>query len=237
MIKNFNTEYYDQNAKFLYADNEFSGGKVKLMTNQNWETLSKEYGAHLEDRTESYHDTMVALEENSKTIPIASAEAQRDFSTMIQSLRQGKERGGYIIYSTYTIAPKLYFQLLPTIGEPEELNMSTSGYLNLTDLIIATVHTHPNEFKYIDKVYGGNATNGISSVENFTNQYRKANSDGNTANKIKTPMYTIGTHVNYFSPIGKLSSLNNICTNAELMNGTFDILKHALQAYGKEHFI
>jgi hypothetical protein len=52
MIKNFNTEYYDQNAKFLYADNEFSGGRVKIMTKQNWETISKEYGAHLEDRTE-----------------------------------------------------------------------------------------------------------------------------------------------------------------------------------------
>jgi hypothetical protein len=194
---------------------------------------------------------MVALEENSKTIPIASAEAQKDFNTMIQSLRQGKERGGYIIYSTYAIAPKLYFQLLPTIGEPESLRMSTSGYLSLTDLIIATVHTHPDELKVIDTKYGGNATNGITDIANFNNQYDKTNipyykkhiippnnfSDGYNALYNKTPIYTIGTHVNYFSPKTSSNSKNKICTNTELVNGTFDILKHALQSYGKEHFI
>jgi hypothetical protein len=229
------SEYYNENAQYLYTDNVFSGGQVKFIKQFDWDSLTIKYPHQIFDLEHSYHDVIKELDKNSKTISIQNA--QSDFQTMASSLALGKERIGYIVLDIFI--PKLFFYLDSDSYNAENAPMVWKGGdrfgTNLPPrIVLANVHTHPSELVSRNK--------GSTDQEIFKAQYtppkKKSDglSDGLNAITQKTPFYTIGNYVDYYSMKGKHNSKNNICTNAELINGSFNILKHALQAYGKEHF-
>lgn len=96
---------------------------------------------------------------------------------------------------------------------------------NPNKIVLGNVHPHPTEHEYLNKTdLDGNV---ITDQYNFNHQYSASGSDGNIGNNATRigPIYTISRdNVDYFSPKGRSSSINNITTGTKLENNSFNLL-------------
>ena len=141
--------------------------------------------------------------------------------------QDGKERTGYVVFDAKKA--EVSFKRLKVVGtkyeaaDPYKAGDKFEG--NKDQTVIANVHTHQEEEKFIGKREVGKGI--ITDKTNFDRQYSTEESDGQTA-KDRGARYTIGgTNVDYYSPKGKPASKNNITTRKKLSEGKFNIPKDA----------
>ncbi|WP_156176389.1 hypothetical protein [Hymenobacter terrenus] len=157
--------------------------------------------------------------------PVCFDDYQRQFSSMFwRSVQENREKTGYIVFNRQN--RRVFFEELSVNSS---LNEATDGYKAGEYLrgnkVLANVHTHPGEIYYLKQ--------GISDSVIYRTQYPLGSSDGRTALDTKTARYTIGRYnVDFFSPIGRIASRNNIASVYSLSSGSFNIYKHALEVYG-----
>lgn len=220
------SQYFDEHGKYLHTDTVFSGGAVKLIRSDKWALLKQRFRAQLNDTNKTYGELVTALATNSKTVEMENGIASR-LRELVDSLPAGKERIGYLYLEIATPLFRFYLDSSSYQAESAPFMWGSGGNFASRPgtLTLASIHTHPEELKYLRQ--------GVTDQDIFEAQYRGPKSDGNHAVNGKTLIYTIGArYTDYYSPKGHVKSKNNVCTNTELTNGHFNIMKHALRTYG-----
>lgn len=154
-------------------------------------------------------------------------DSKTELNKLWKDAQDGKERTGYVLFDANKA--EVSFKRLETVGTkynaPDPYKEGDKFEGKKDQIVIANVHTHQEEDKFIGKREVGKGI--ITDKSNFDRQYSTEGGDGQTA-KDRGARYTIGgTNVDYYSPKGKSNSKNNITTRKKLSDGKFNISKDA----------
>lgn len=224
-------DYFNEEGKWLYTDTR-STTNLRTLSNESWTNIQGKHGIALADTETSNLNLIKALDANSKVITIEDAGGK--FANMwSSSMSSGNETAGVVVFDFENA--KITFEVLNVQNAS-----STGGYIpykagdkynNSDRIVLGNVHTHPTEHTYLGKRdINGNV---VTDQYNFNHQYSDPNADGNRA-AWQGANYTISKYnVDYFSPKGKASSINNFTTRRNLERDGTKLLKHSLLQYGK----
>ncbi|MBX3165148.1 MAG: hypothetical protein KF900_11780 [Bacteroidetes bacterium] len=215
-------DYYNEKGKYLYTDTKTSTD-IKIITQENWNMINNNYSSAIADKNSSNLGLLKSLDQNSKTLTIKNSSGE--FKNLWTKSQDGNERTGYIVLDV--TKAEVSFKILDVktsaISAPDPYKAGDAFEENSNQTVIANVHTHPEEAKYLDK---------FTDKQIFDAQYSDPGADGNTA-KERGARYTIGVNnVDYHSPQGKSASKNNLTTRNKIETGKFNLPKHALEQYG-----
>lgn len=97
------------------------------------------------------------------------------------------------------------------------------------ELLLGIVHSHPEEQLSLAQ--------GFSDQAIFDAQYNEelsTDGDGLYVTLRKFMLYSVGfKEIDFYSPKGKSRSKNGLCSNDSVLAGTYNLMKHALQMYGR----
>lgn len=135
------------------------------------------------------------------------------------------ERGGGIYFNWFNNTITFY-EIEGSVDARNYSYLKCESMSKDYGLLIGIVHTHPEEQKWWN---GGRHNQAI-----FDAQYSTQEADGMFIQNKKYMLYSIGyKEIDFYSPKGKYHSKNGLCSNNSLLHGTFNIMKHALQMYGR----
>ena len=221
-------DYYNYKGQYLYTDTKVSND-IRIIKQSTFNKLSAKHGFFaVVDKTKSYGNWLTDLTNNSKKVEIKDFEAGNKFSDMWRKSveRPIKEYAGYIVLDVKN-AELRFEEINPTLqtsnsaSDPYKAGDLFNGQEGV--IVIANVHTHPDELNYINRV---------TDEQIFNAQYSVPSGDGNTAVQMGA-RYTIGVNnIDYHSPNGKMKSKNNLTSKEKATRGKFSILKHSLEQYG-----
>ena len=208
-------EYYSADGAFIGKSG--TSTELRIITKKEVISKAKENLSHSNYK----HDWLL---EYSK--PLTIKDSSKDFKELWANSQDGNERTGYIVLDAKKA--ELSFVTLnvksTSVAAPDPY-AAGEKFESMYQTTIANVHTHPEEAKYIGKV---------TDQDIFNTQYSVPGGDGNTA-KERGARYTIGVYnIDYHSPKGKASSTNNLTSRNKLEKGKFNLLKHALEQYGRK---
>ncbi len=223
-------DYYNEKGKYLYTDTRTSTD-IRIIKQATFSALAYKHCFAMVDKSRSHIGLLADLSYNSEIVKVKDVEAGNIFSDMWKKSIQKpiKEYSGYIVLDINT--KELRFEILenPTkqtanrVSDPYKAGDLFNGQEGV--IVIAQVHTHPDELKYLAEY----SDQQIFDAQ-YTNESHKG--DGNTATK-RGARYTIGkNNIDYHSPKGYKASKNNLTTRTKAAEGKFSVLRHSLKQYG-----
>jgi RHS repeat-associated protein len=218
-------DYINEQGKKVYSDGRTTNN-IRTLKNEDWERIQYSYHKEIADKEHSYSNLLSDLDASSKIITFENAGA--DFAALWKS-GSVNEAAGLFVFDFNNA--NVYFEQIPVQNatptgayQPYKAGDKYNG-----GIVLGNAHTHPTEHTYLGT---------FTDSEIFNAQYRGDNADGNRAVGNRTipgqgANYTIGKYnVDYFSPQGRSSSINNITTRSNLENNKgINLLKHAFQQY------
>lgn len=221
-------DYYNENAQYLGSDGS-NTNNLRAISSKVWNEIQRTKGFIGMGK-----NTEIQLKSNSEVISVEKAGSKFE-DLWNSSLSSGLETSAQVTFNFKDAALSLEVVKV-------ENATSTGGYVpgkagdqfqGGNAIILANIHTHPTEHTYLGKT-SATTNRPITDLDNFNSQYSAPNSDGNRAVSWQGANYTISKfNVDYFSPQGKTSSVNNITTRSNLNQNNFNLLKHALRQYSK----
>jgi len=220
-------DYFNRKGEYLGTDGAQTS-ELRLINTDVWSGIMKGVKHGMPSDV-----SIKQFQEGSKIISVENA--GNKFSAMWNESAGSKETAGYIVFDPENAS--ITFERVTV-----ENASSNGGYISKkagdkfgeNGIILGNVPTHPTEHEYIGKI-AANTGQPIDDQYNFNFQYETDNSDGRRAQLWQGANYTISKYnVDYYSPLGKEASKNNLTTRTKLNNNQYNLLRHALFQYGKK---
>lgn len=235
----YGCDYYDERSlKYLFTISGDSDD-CKVINSSKLSELKHKYGVDLNDfMLNKCTDTAIETDLFFGSTCITFRSNPYIFADMFRRSTTGKkilEKTGYILYNSHT--KTIFFEEIhvPATKDSAHDPYKAGDYYKGSK-VLANIHTHPEEHIYLSEKWPSGRpkyTDKDINDAQYTRDSKGLEGDGLSAISRKTARYTIGKfNVDFFSPYGRNSGVNNLAMTPELNNGSFNILKHALEVYG-----
>lgn len=215
--------YYNKKGKYLGSDG--IGTTVRLM---DIDVLQDELSFNTFMKASKAGDVDVVKLREGISRKITFKNEGQKYQNMYNDSKDDAERSTVIILDVENAEIRTLGLEIGEVGGNSSKTYHTGTRFG-NRVVLGNVHTHQQEEKWMKE--------GASDYALFESQYETPQSDGQTAEKYKDNIYSIGRdNINYYSPDGKGHSSNNVGSRKNLESGKLNIGKHALQKYGQQHY-
>ena len=244
--------YINEKAQLITVDGNLAEGEYRFIDTHSWKMILDKLRFHgkmlqMADLVKIYsykpppNGTGFDIPSLLKTYssPLFFDKSIAEFRKMINYVANDKSREheGFMVFNYREV--KVYFGIDNNTANVDSRHVGSSnivgGSFNSLSgtIVLASLHTHPEEEHYRQL--------SVSDQKIFGTQYEKRQNyltqDGYVGIATRSPIYSMGMNsVDYYSPGGYRRSKNNLCSNLSLINGSFNILKHALHEYCTWHY-
>ena len=217
--------YFNEKGQYVYSDTRTTDN-IRVISNEDWNEISANYGNEIRDTRNSYGNLLNELDAKSRVVSEENSGSK--FASIWSS---PVERIGHPVLNFEKAT--LTFEVDPL--DPGATALHTTIRYRAGDkhhtggVVLGNAHTHPTEHTYLGKIEKDTGIT-ITDSRNFNNQYVNEGDGYNAA--VYGPTYTISKYnVDYYSPLGKNHSTNNISTRSSLQSNQFKLNRNALFKY------
>ena len=214
---NGDDDYYNEFGIYLYTDTKLSND-IRIISQENFDRINLLYYVKLNDKTTTYGDVILLLEENSKvaTIDIQGEQLNNLWKESFPAGSLRKEQNAVLVIDLKT---DINHPRIIAIKTPDENNTRSQSTFNTQIIkghdyyqgmvVIGSIHTHPNSENSghamtLAENMDGDGSVAITNVKPIFNLY------GSPEN-IPKYISTKKPRIDMFHPTDKSKGIENLC--------------------------